>query len=170
MKRSYLIFVTLLIAVAGLTWLTASAAVRPSPKPGQVRALSQDGSRLLDEPDYLPEVARMFLHEKMQRHGKEMERLIRAVILLRYPLVEGDATAIASEPILARPIPGEEDDLNAALPERFYVLQGELRSRARALANAARARNDRQLGQVFGQMTESCVECHSVYTRQPDRP
>jgi len=170
MKRLHLLFVTFLIAAGGLSWLVAAAPVRGSPKAERVTAPSQEASRLLREPDYLSEVARVFLHQKMQRHGKEMEQLIRAVILLRYPLVDENATAIASEPILARPIAGGEDDLNAALPERFFVLQGELRARARALANAARARDDSQLGQVFGQMTESSVECHSVHTRKPNNP
>lgn len=88
MKGPYWILIALLIAVA---WLTAATAVRPSAQPERVAAFSQDGSRLLGEPDYLPEVARMFLHEKMHRHGKEMERLVRAVLLLRYPLVEENA-------------------------------------------------------------------------------
>jgi hypothetical protein len=76
------------------------------------------------------------------------------------------ADRIASAPKLARPVAGGQDDLNAALPERFFLLQDDLHSRAGALVDAARAKNDKRLGQAFGRLTETCVECHSAYVNK----
>ncbi len=45
--------------------------------------------------------------------------------LMRHCTAE-DADRIASETKLARPVTGGEDDLNAALPERFFLLRPSL--------------------------------------------
>ena len=77
------------------------------------------------------------------------------------------ASRIASEPRLVRPIVGGEYDLNAALPETFFVLQDEARLRAQALGEASRAQDDVALAKAFGRLTETCVACHSAYLRGP---
>ncbi|MFZ5469106.1 MAG: cytochrome c [Myxococcota bacterium] len=119
----------------------------------------------LGEPDYLPEPARMVVKKKMARHGQDVSELLFAVTLLRYDQAADAAMRIASEPRFVRPIVGGEGDLNAALPERFFVLQDEARTRAQALARAAKAKDDRALAQSFGRLTETCVGCHSAYLK-----
>lgn len=103
----------------------------------------------------------------MERHGKDMSHLMTGVVLLKREVVEPLAQSLAGEPRITRPLPDSRDDLNAALPERFFVLQDELRERARSLAEAARTKDDKQLGEAFGRLTQTCIACHSAFLNSP---
>jgi hypothetical protein len=124
----------------------------------------------LAEPDYLPKLARKLLRERMMRHGDQMSQLVIAVTLLQRERVRAIAGDIASEPRLVRPMPGDEDALNAALPNQLFVYQDELRLRTKALAAAADRPNDPGLAQAFGKVTETCVSCHSAFLHPPEQP
>jgi hypothetical protein len=117
----------------------------------------------LPSPDYLPPLARKLLRERMMRHGDDMTQLVISVTLLRRERVKALASDIANEPRLVRPMPGDEDALNAALPNTLFVLQDELRLRAKALVAAAEKPNDPALAGAFGHLTETCVACHSAF-------
>jgi hypothetical protein len=123
----------------------------------------------LPQPDYLPDLARKLLRERMSRHGDDMQQLLMAVTLLERERVKAIATDIANEPRLVRPMPGDEDALNAALPAQLFVLQDELRLRAKALATAADKPNDPALATSFGRLTETCVACHSAFLYPQER-
>lgn len=120
----------------------------------------------LPAPDYLSAEARATLRKKMTRHGQAMTDLMLGVTLLQYEAAGAAASRIVNEPRIARPVPGEEgeNELNALLPERFFVLQDEARNRAQAVQEAAQKRDDTALAESFGRLTETCVSCHSVYT------
>lgn len=143
----------------------ALGSIKPSPPPVRPKL-----KRTLDQPDYLPEAARMLLKKRMARHGSDMTDLVLAVALLKHETARAIAHTISAEPRLVRPIAGGEDDLNAALPERFFVLQDELRNRALALEEASRAGDDAALAIAFGRLTEVCVGCHSAYLNRPKSP
>jgi hypothetical protein len=131
-------------------------------------ALAGDAPRQrLKEPDYLPPLARQLLRTKMERHGDEMQSLVIAVTLLQRERAKALATDIASEPRLTKPIAGGENDLNAALPNQLFVLQDELRMRAKAVADAATRPDDAALAKSLGRLTETCVACHSAYLNPP---
>ena len=117
----------------------------------------------LAAPDYLPELARSVLRERMQRHGDQMMRLLLAVTFLQHEVAAATAKDIAGEPRLVRPLPGGADDLNRLLPERFFVLQDQLRKEASDLEAAAKARNDAKMAAAFGRVSQTCVACHSAY-------
>lgn len=117
----------------------------------------------LEAPAYLSPLARQLLKTRMQRHGADTLALLQSVLLLDHPTVQRLATEVATEPRLTRPIAGGEDDLNAALPERFFVLQDELRSRALDLAEAAKKPDNAQLSDRLGELTKTCVSCHATY-------
>jgi hypothetical protein len=117
----------------------------------------------LATPDYLPETARMLLRKKMERHGQDARELMFSVTLLQYDVAKGAAQRIASEPRFVRPIAGGEDDLNALLPERFFVLQDESRTHAQAVAMAAEKKDDKALAESYGRLVQTCVACHSAY-------
>jgi len=103
----------------------------------------------------------------MERHGDEMVRLVIAATLLHRDKVQRFASDIASEPRLTRPLRGEPDDvLNSALPEKFFVLQDELRERAKALAQTARGTNNDELAAGVGLVLQTCVRCHSAFLEQ----
>ncbi len=73
------------------------------------------------------------------------------------------AGAIASEPRITRPGVGSGDELNAELPERFFVLQDELRSKAKTLADAALDAPGDALVQKYSDLTRTCVSCHQSF-------
>ncbi len=117
----------------------------------------------LAEPQYLPEAARALLHTRMQHHGATMTELLARVVLLDFEGTQRAAREIAQEPRLARPTSMDATQLNARLPERFFVLQDQLRERAAKLDSAAAAHDPARLASAYGQLTETCVACHSVY-------
>ena len=122
---------------------------------------------VLPVPDYLPKIARELLKKRMERHGRDQSRLVLAVTLLQRDVVKSIAGDIAGEPRIVRPMAEARDDLNAALPEKFFVYQDALRLRAKDLVAAASTKDDVGLAKSFGQMVEICVGCHSAFLNPP---
>jgi hypothetical protein len=148
----------------------ASAAEPEKPKAGaskpKTKAGEAQGHPGLPAPDYLPESARTLLRKKMARHGQDARDLMFGVTLLRYDLARATAERIAAEPRLERPQAGAEDEPAAFLPERFFVLQDELRRRAQAVATAAGKKDDPALAESYGLLMQTCVSCHSAYLKR----
>lgn len=141
-----------------------AAAQTPKPKNGSAaKKTTVTQTAGLPKPDYIPEAARALLRKKMERHGDDARDLMFAVTLLQYDAAKAAAQRISTEPRLVRPIAGGEDDLNALLPERFFVLQDEARSRAQAVATAAEKKDDKALADSYGRLVETCVSCHASY-------
>lgn len=143
--------------------LHASAAEPAKAKSDQPSKAADAKMPGLAAPDYIPEQARSLLRKKMERHGQDAKDLVFGVTLLQYDIAQAAARRIASEPRFVRPIVGGEDDLNALLPERFFVLQDESRTRAQAVATAAEKKDDKALAESYGRLVETCVACHSAY-------
>jgi HPt (histidine-containing phosphotransfer) domain-containing protein len=99
----------------------------------------------------------------MDRHGEVMMLLLMSVMTLHQNDTELLAEQVAAEPRLGRPGPAETGTLSALLPARFFGLQDELTERAHALAEAARASDHVRIVRAYGQLAETCVNCHSVY-------
>lgn len=156
-------------AVAVGVLLLSAVAVAAGQAGTKSKGAKAQGSGMgaLPVPDYLPELARTLLKERMERHGTDALELSRSVLLLQNKQVQEIATRIASEPRLVRPVKGSEDALNAALPERFFVFQDELRDRARMLAEAAAGKDPKALARAYGHLMETCVSCHAVYLNPP---
>jgi hypothetical protein len=150
MKRSALAIVVLLSLIPAHATVP-KAKTEPSPEVS------------LPAPAYLPAMARELLRKRMERHGRDQSRLVLAVTLLQRDVVKSIASDIAAEPRLVRPLAEGPDELNTALPERFFVFQDALRLRAKDLAAAASNKDDVGLAKSFGQMVEICVSCHSTY-------
>lgn len=147
----------LVLAAAVLCLVTAQAGAPQEKAPPPVEDYK------LATPDYLPALARSLLHSRMQRHGRDQSRLVLAVTLLQRDVVKSIADDIAAEPRLVRPLAEGRDELNSALPERFFVLQDALRLRAKDLSAAAAKKDDDALARAFGQLVQNCVACHSTY-------
>lgn len=129
----------------------------------------QEAELGLGAPDYLSALARQLLKKRMERHGRDLSRLVVAVTLLQRDVVKELAGEIASEPRIVRPLAEGRDELNAALPERFFVLQDALKLRGKELAEAAQKKDDVALAQSLGKLVEICVGCHSAYLSDPKR-
>lgn len=112
----------------------------------------------LEAPEDLPLAARDALASKMRSHADDLEWLMAAVLMLNHDLAQQAATEIANTPRLSRPLPGDLQSVNALLPPRFFALQDALAERARAVAAAARARDDPALARAMGRLPETCVE------------
>jgi hypothetical protein len=115
----------------------------------------------LPEPSHIPATARQVLKGRMERHGNQMRELVMRVILLDDDGAARVAGEIYDERTLARPPAG--DELNGLLPERFFVLQDELKASAKRMVGAL-ARADRTaIGDELAALTKSCVACHDAY-------
>jgi hypothetical protein len=149
-----------LLALAG-----ASCATRPSSEPPQqaqlVRAVSPP--ERLGSPEYLPGAARDLLRTRMASHARDMGDLMSAIMILKYPEIEQRASDIAHEAHFARPHSNDATELNAALPEKFFVYERELRVLASSLASAAHKLEPFQVADAYGQLSETCVKCHATY-------
>ncbi|MBX7097513.1 MAG: cytochrome c [Myxococcaceae bacterium] len=125
---------------------------RPKKEPGTLSARAS-----------FPKMARDLLRRRMHHHAEDLPDLLLSVTLLQRDDARFIAAKLAAEPRLTRPLPGDEDTLNRLLPEKFFVLQDELRSRAQAVSQAAAKGDDQALAQSFGRLTETCVACHSAF-------
>lgn len=150
--------------IVALVLLSGSA---PAAEPKKAPAPAKKG---LVAPAYLGPMARQLLKRRMARHGRDMMALVQAVLFLDRETTQRLAGELAAEPRLTRPIVGGEDDLNASLPERFFVLQDELRSRALGLAESAKGQDDAALAARLGELTQTCVACHSAYLEPAAAP
>jgi hypothetical protein len=166
MKPSRYSLPVVLAAFVSAGFLLHASAAEPQ-KPKSTASSKGKGADAktpgLRTPDYIPETARVLLRKKMERHGQDARDLMFGVTLLQYDVAKAAAQRISSEPRFVRPIAGGEDDLNALLPERFFVLQDEARNRAQAVATAAEKKDDKALAEGYGRLVETCVACHSAY-------
>lgn len=157
-------FLLLWLIALGTPVLAADPPTKVAPAKKKAAPTVKQG---LEAPTYLSPIARQLLKQRMQRHGRDTLALVQAVLFLDHPTTGRLAAELAAEPRLTRPIAGGDDDVNAALPERFFVLQDELRSRALDLVEAARAPDHVQLAARLGALTQTCVSCHSTYLEPP---
>jgi cytochrome c556 len=147
--------------------LAASCATAPQPEPPQAKQFQNAVSapRRLEPPEDLSNTARAILRSRMASHARDMGDLMSAVMILDYPTIRERASRISADASLARPLSADATELNAALPERFFDLQDELKVRATALG-AASARNDAfQVADAYGKLSETCVSCHASYRK-----
>ena len=109
----------------------------------------------------LAPAARQVVRTKMARHDLQMRELLTRVVLLDDEGVARVGGEVFDEPSLARPVAG--DELNGLLPERFFVLQDELKSRARRLVIASQKHDHGAIADEFGSLAKSCIACHQVF-------
>lgn len=153
------ILVTLILSCS----LALAADPDPKGQPKAQPARKPTVKQGLEAPSYLSPLARQLLKQRMKRHGTDMLTMLRSVLLLDHESTQRLAAELAAEPRLTRPVAGGADDVNAALPERFFVLQDELRSRALELSAAAKASDESELAARLGAVTQTCVSCHATY-------
>ena len=109
----------------------------------------------------IPPAARQIVRTKMARHDLQMRELLTRVVLLDDDGVARVGGEVFDEPSLARPLAG--DELNGLLPERFFVLQDELKARARRLVIASQKRDHEAIADEFAALAKSCIACHQVF-------
>jgi len=114
-------------------------------------------------PEPLSPTARALLTDRMASHAEDMSDLVSAIMLLEYSRIITRADKIAGDVNLARPTSQDATQLNAALPEKFFVRQDALKAAARALGEAARSGNPYRVADAYGRVSETCVRCHADF-------
>lgn len=145
-----------------LTWLAVLPACATTSKAPPAQPAVAPAPALPKREDLPPE-ARDALTARMLRHGDQMGALSLAVVLLDYEVVRLLVTRMVDEPVLGRPVPGDEQSLNARLPKSFFVHQDAMSNATRALAAAANQTDDAKLVAAYDELAKSCVNCHSAY-------
>ena len=153
------------LAIAATTILSTSCASSDANRPPQIAQLTQAITPPDREgpPEPLSPMARVLLKDRMASHAEDMSQLVSAIMLLEYSDIITRADKIASDVNLSRPISNDATELNASLPEKFFVRQDDLKSAAHVLANAGRAANPYQVAKAYGGISETCVRCHADY-------
>jgi hypothetical protein len=140
------------------------AADTPAPQIAEPARAEETSSRI-------PEAARQLVWQRMQGHGADMTMLLWSLLFLDYEGTTELSRSIVEPPRLARPI--DDSTLNAQIPSEFFALQDQLIVRAEHLAElaAAPSRDVAAIARAYGQLTETCVRCHStfLYEREPLR-
>jgi len=93
-----------------------------------------------------------------------MEALLWSSLMLDYASIQLVAQRMASRPTLSRDT-GELETLNKHLPDHFFFLQDKFERTAADLAQAAGNKDDRKTADKLGELTGTCVQCHSLYLR-----
>ena len=112
----------------------------------------------------------MALRAKMRNHGDDIENLLWAAIMLDYESTAEIADRMADQPTLARAGAGQEDTINAQLPEEFFELQSQLTASIGSLRSAARARHEGAIASEYSKIATTCIKCHGLYLRFPYPP
>jgi Cytochrome C' len=154
--------------------LGASCANQSASQPPQQAQLAQ-AIAAPDRPDPPPEplspVARAFLKQRMAAHARDMGELVSAIMLLEYDGIAGRGDKIAGDASLSRPTTNDATELNASVPEKFFVRQDDLRAAAHNLAEAARSHDPYKVAGAYGRLSETCVRCHADFRPSlPDAP
>lgn len=151
-------------AVAGAAG-ASSCATKPPPEPPQTAQLAQAvaAPERTGPPLPLPGTARAFLKTRMASHTRDMGDLVSAIMILDYDKIQDCAATISADASLARPLKLDATELASGIPERFFVLQDELRSRAATLALAAGDTSAFRVADAYGRLSETCVRCHATF-------
>ena len=112
----------------------------------------------MPEPKDVPPETRQALSERMRFHGDKMMSLYFAILFLDLDNCVKYASGIAETESL-------REDHGKPLPTPLVALQERLTVRAQNLVNLCKAGPSkvREVGNAFGQVTETCVHCHSYY-------
>lgn len=150
-----------LLVVAGMLGCATARRTTPPQEAQLTRALA--APQRLDPPESLPEPARLALRERMTGHARNMGTLMSAIMVLDYFTIRERAAGMADDDSLTRPLKGDSSGLAAALPDTFFELHEEMRTRAGLLRDAAEMRSALDVSNAYGQLATTCVNCHSVY-------
>jgi hypothetical protein len=156
------------IGFVGLACLLASACAdqnarnQPPQRAQLAQAISTPPRR--DSPEPLSPLALATVKTRMASHARDMDRLVAAIMILDYPDIAARAKEIAADASLSRPLSNDPTtELNASLPEKFFLRQDDLKAAARDLSAAASALNPYRVADAYGKVSGTCVRCHADY-------
>jgi len=154
------------VGALGLAVLLATACADQNARhqPPQRAQLAQAVATPKGEPpERLSPLAMATLKSRMASHARDMNQLVSAIMVLDYPSITQRANDIAADANLSRPLSKDATELNASLPERFFLRQDELKASARQLAGAASAMNPYGVADAYSHVSGACVRCHADF-------
>ncbi len=153
------------LAVVGALTVSASCASQDATRPPQMAQLTQaiTPPERPGPPEPLSPTARVLLKDRMASHAQDMSALVSAIMLLEYSDIITRADKIAGDVNLSRPLSNDATELNASIPEKFFVHQDDLKAAARTLASAGRTGSPYLVAEAYGKLSENCVRCHADY-------
>ena len=157
------------ILAASVVWVGMAAAPSCAGPQTNQPAQRQQLAQAVAAPDRLrpaedlSQSARSVLKTRMVSHARDMGDLMSAIMLLHYEQIRADANRIAGDASLSRPLSEDATELNAALPEKFFLYQDSLRLEARTLAEAAGRQHPFDVADSYGRLSQVCVRCHATY-------
>lgn len=137
----------------------APASAPPSTAPASQGALSPA----------LPALIRAGLNGRMIRHGKALGGLEAAVNAMNFLRITQHAQSIVGEPRLARPLP-TEPSANSGIPAAFFTYQDELHTHAKALLDAATAKDAARVKAAHAALGQVCGKCHRLWLPTAGEP
>ena len=114
-------------------------------------------------PEPLSKPVKALLSKRMASHVEDMSELVSAIMLLDYSRIITRGDKIAADINLARPISQDATELNASIPEKFFVRQDELKAAIRELEDAAHSANPYWVADAYGYVAKTCVRCHADF-------
>ena len=115
----------------------------------------------------LPEIAKHLVRDRMLEHGLEMSNLLWATLFMDRKSAIEIADAILAVPDLANS--SQPEHANSQLPQRFFKLQKDFRTRAEAYAKEVREERWTRVSAALGEVMSACVNCHVNYFTNPPR-
>ncbi|MCE0734154.1 hypothetical protein LWH48_15415 [Halomonas sp. G15] len=104
------------------------------------------------------------LKKEMIQVELAMHEVYSAIIQGRHDVVAEKGQAIHDSFILSQSLTDEDrQDLKNAVPAEFLEMDGYLHELSASLAEAGDAEDTARQVELYAQMTESCVACHSAY-------
>ncbi|HVV48360.1 MAG TPA: cytochrome c [Polyangia bacterium] len=143
----------------------SACASREAAQPPQIAQLAQAITPPDREgpPEPLSPAARTLIKERMTSHAQDMSDLVSAILLFDCEQITERAEKIAADVNLSRPLTNDATELNASIPEKFFVRQDDLKAAARVLARSARLADPAKVSDAYGKLAETCVRCHADY-------
>lgn len=119
----------------------------------------------------LTDQLRILLQKEMRSVQAAMDSIHSAIVMGQHDAVAESAQRIHDSFILAQSLTDQDrKDLMSAVPEEFVKLDKAFHQLSASLAQAGRDENTEEQHELFGEMTQSCIQCHGTYVsdRFPD--
>ncbi len=116
--------------------------------------------------DALSNGVRSLLSQEMLALEKGMHSIFSSTISGDYDAIVTKATQIQNSFILKQNLTKEQRaELKAKVPKEFIVLDRGFHEKAGELAAAAEFGDAKAVSEIYSQMTQTCVKCHSTYAQ-----
>lgn len=115
----------------------------------------------------LPPEVRSLLQKEMVEIDAAMQVIHGAIVRGEHEVVEKQGKAIHDSFILQQSItPEQRTALKAAVPDGFLQLDQGFHALAARLSDSGGRKDTAAQLQLFGQLTQACVSCHSRYVSE----